>query len=70
MKGEEVCVPKVYVREQKAIYQQHLAKCLPGRVYWINIENQVGCSELPIRVHKNPQPKDEVKISHMYNSEI
>ena len=56
--------------EQRAIYQQCLAECLPGRVYRINVENQVGCLELPVRVHKNLRPKDEVEISHMYNLEI
>jgi len=39
---------------------------------WLNAfaENQVGCSELPVYVHKNLRPKDEVEISHMYNSKI
>ena len=63
-------MPDVYVWEQRDIYQQRLAECLPGRVYRINTENQVGCLELPIRVHKNLWPKDVVEISHMYNSEI
>ena len=53
-----------------AIYQQRLAECLLGSVYLINAENQVGCSKLPIHVHKNLWPKDEVEISYMYNSEI
>ena len=30
----------------------------------------MGCSELPVRVHINLRPKEEVEISHMYNSEI
>lgn len=43
---------------------------MPGGIYRINTEYQVGCSKLSVRVHEDFGPKDEVEISHVHNLEI
>ena len=64
-----VCRTSIYER-RGAIHQQSLAKRLPGNVHRVAAKYQVGRSELFIYVHKDLQPKYEVKISHVHDPNV
>ena len=63
------CRTSIYERKG-AIHQQSLAKQLLGNVHRVAAKYQVGRPELFIYVHKDLQPKYEVKISHMHDPNV
>ena len=56
VRGEEVRVPNIYVREEWAIYKEGLAERLPSGVYRVYAENEVGNTKLPVLVNEDFSP--------------
>ena len=47
------------------VYQKHLLKRLPSRVYGFNFDNQMGRSELLVPVNEYLGPKHKVQVLNM-----
>ena len=47
----------VYIRKEKAIHNKGLAEGLPSGIHKVNAEDEMGCPELPVLMHKNLGPK-------------
>ena len=50
---QEFRVPNIYIREERAVYKESLAKGLPSGVHRVHTENEMGCPELPVPINKN-----------------
>ena len=50
-------MPNVYIGEERAVCNKGLAECLSSGIHKVNTEDEMGCSELPVPMHKNLEPK-------------
>ena len=60
----------VYIGEERTVYNKGLAKGLPSGIHRVHAEDEMGCSELPIPMHKNLEPEYKVQVSNVNCSNI
>ena len=53
-------MPNVYVREERTVYNKDLAEGLLSGIHRIHAKDEVGCTELPVSMHKNFGPEFKV----------
>ena len=58
-------MPNVYIGEERTIYNKGLAEGLPSGIHRVHAEDEVGCTELPVPMHKNLGPEYKVQVPNM-----
>ena len=60
----------VYIRKERVVYNKGLAEGLPSGIHRVHAEDEMGCSELPVSMHKKLGPKYKVQVPNVNCSDI
>ena len=63
-------MPNVYIGVEMAVYNKGLAEGLPSGIHRVHAEDEVGCPELPVPMHKNLGPEYKVQVPNVNCSNI
>ena len=55
----------VYIEEERVVYNKGLAEGLPSGIHRVHTEDEVGCLELPVPMHKNLGPEYKVQVPNV-----
>ena len=60
----------VYIGKERAVYNKGLTEGLPSGIHRVHAEDEVGCPELPVPMHKNLRPEYKVQVPNVNYSDI